>query len=128
MAKKTSGQMKTEDRNVVMKMLMDFLTEKGEEPLSYKNNAFSIPRVLEDGTETFAQITISYAREESQFDGYEAHENFELDKKVKAEKAKDAAKQRAEEAAKKKAKTEEIKRKKAAEQAAKEADREKYVG
>lgn len=127
MAKKTISQMRNEVRENLMKKIMEFLEKEGYEVLPYKGNAFSVPDVLENGDEIFQQMTFSIptgARDGSQFDGYEAHEDYLLSLEEKRIKEKAAAAKKEKEQAERKAKQENAKRKKEENRLAREARKE----
>lgn len=128
MPKKTVAQMRTEARENFMKEVMELLqTHKEDITLQYKGNAFSVPRVLENGDEIYIQLAISIptgTRDGDQFDGYKAHEDYLLDQEAKREAAEERAAKKAKENAERKAKQEAAKAKREAERAEKEARRE----
>lgn len=131
MAKKTIGQMKSEKRDEIMRIVSEALDAAGYDALPYKNNAISTPIALEDGTEDFLQMVFSIpsgSRDGVKFDGYKANEDYEIDKEVKLAKQEELAAKKARDAAEKKAKQEEARKKREAERKAKEAEREKYAG
>lgn len=127
MAKKSVSQMRTEAREAFMKEIMDYFVSKGDEPLIYKGNGFSVPRVLENGDEVYFQVVTSLptgTRDGKQFDGYEEHKSYLLEQKRKEAEAEARAAEKAKEAAERKAKQEAARKKREAEEAAKKAKRE----
>ena len=115
MPKKTPSQMRTETRDNFMKELMELIqTYKGDDTLPYKGNAFSVPQVLENGDETYVQVTVSIptgTRDGTQFNGYEEHEDFLKRQEEKRIAAEERAAEKAKQTAEKKAKQEAAKKK-----------------
>lgn len=128
MPKKTVAQMRTEARENFMKEVMELLqTHKEDITLQYKGNAFSVPRVLENGDEIYIQLAISIptgTRDGTQFDGYAEHENYILDQEAKRIADEERAAKKAKETAERKAKQEAAKKKREEAEAAKKAKRE----
>ena len=115
MAKKTVAQLRTEARDAMMKRIMQYLINEGDDAMQYDGNAFCVPLVYEDGTEAWAQIKVSIptgTRDGKQFDGYEEHENFLMEQEEKRIAAEERAAEKAkQEAAKKKREEAEAERK-----------------
>lgn len=128
MAKKTVSQMRTETRDNFMKELMELIqTYRGDDTLPYKGNAFSVPQVLENGDETYVQITVSIptgTRDGTQFNGYEEHEAFLEKQEYKRIAAEERAAEKAKQTAERKAKQEAARKKREEAEAAKKARRE----
>ena len=128
MPKKTVSQMRTETRDNFMKELMELIqTYRGDDTLPYKGNAFSVPQVLENGDETYVQITVSIptgTRDGTQFNGYEEHEAFLEKQEYKRIAAEERAAEKAKQTAERKAKQEAARKKREEAEAAKKARRE----
>ncbi len=128
MPKKTVSQMRTEARDSFMKEVMELIqTHKGDPTLPYKGNAFSVPRVLENGDEIYVQVTISIptgTRDGKQFDGYKENENYIFEQEQKRIEAEERAADKAKQTAERKAKQEAARKKREEAEAAKKARRE----
>ena len=128
MPKKTVSQMRTETRDSFMKELMELIqTYRGDDTLLYKGNAFSVPQVLENGDETYVQVTVSIptgTRDGAQFNGYEEHEAFLEKQEYKRIAAEERAAEKAKQTAERKAKQEAARKKREEAEAAKKARRE----
>ena len=128
MPKKTVSQMRTETRDNFMKELMELIqTYRGDDTLPYKGNAFSVPQVLENGDETYVQVTVSIptgTRDGMQFNGYEEHEAFLEKQEYKRIAAEERAAENAKKAAERKAKQEAARKKREEAEAIKKARRE----
>ena len=127
MAKKTVAQLRTEARDAMMKRIMQYLINEGDDAMQYDGNAFCVPLVYEDGTEAWAQIKVSIptgTRDGKQFDGYEEHENFLMEQEEKRIAAEERAAEKAKQTAEKKAKQEAAKKKREEAEAERKAKRE----
>lgn len=127
MAKKTVAQMRTEAREALMKRLMQYLINEDEIALVYDGNAFCIPLVFEDGTESWGQIKVSIptgTRDGKQFDGFKENENYLFEQEQKRIEAEERAAERAKQTAERKAKQEAAKKKREEAEAERKAKRE----
>ena len=98
-------------RAAFIKVLFDFLTERGEDVGMVASNVFNLPTVI-DGEECWVEVSVKVPKgtKDEEYDGYGRREDYAINLEEKADKA---AKKEAEKAAKiakqkaRKAKTEE---------------------
>lgn len=85
-------------RRLWLANLANWLTEQGEEALQYKSNELCIPCVDEEGNEKWVQFIVKIptgSRDGDEFDGYAMREEYEIQLREKAEKAKAQAEKKA---------------------------------
>lgn len=93
-------------RNRYIKMVSDFLAERGEEILVTGSNEIALPCVDESGEDEFLVLTFKIptgSRDGDPYDGYAMAEDFKMKCEAKAEKAKATAEAKAKKIAKDKA-------------------------
>jgi hypothetical protein len=100
MAAKSKKSLRENIKAKYTQTLIDFFQSQDEEVLRIKSNEICFPVVDEEGNEEFVKITIAVptgSREDNEpFDGYSKAEEYEINQRLKAEKAEKAAKKKAE--------------------------------
>lgn len=102
MAKNDLKKLRDARRSEEIKRLFDFLVT-AEEDVGYCNsNKLNYPIVLDDGTEDWITITVTIpvgaSKRTEPYDGYGERESYEINQKLKAEKAAERKKKNAEKA------------------------------
>ena len=96
---KSRTTLRAEVRNSYVEKLIAFLSEE-EEVLRVASNKIAFPVVDREGNEDFVEITVKIPtganKRTEPYDGYSLAEEYEMNLKAKAEKAKEAAKAKAE--------------------------------
>lgn len=81
-----------------VEILINTLSEMGEEVIQYKPNEICIPTLDDEDNEKFIQFVVKVpkgSRDGEEFDGYAMKEEYEIKLKEKAEKAKKDAEKKA---------------------------------
>lgn len=96
---KSRKSLRDEMKEVYLKKLIDFFKES-EEVLRVKSNEIAFPIVDNEGNEDFMVITLKIPTGANKgtepYDGYAMAQEYEINQKLKAEKAKEQAKKKAE--------------------------------
>lgn len=79
------------------KILVEILTERGEDVMLIKDNILCFPCVDDDGNDKWVRIPIEVPKgtKTDPFDGYALHDDYEFSKAEKAKKAAEAAEKKA---------------------------------
>ena len=95
-------------RSRVIEAVMAYFVEANEDCGMIASNSFNFPIVAEDGEEGWVEIVAKVPKgtKDEEYDGYGRREQYELDRKEKAEKKAAAEKKKAEKIAKDKTKRE----------------------
>lgn len=96
---KSRKALRDEMKERYLKKLIDFFSET-EEVLRVKSNEVAFPIVDDEGNEDFMVITLKIPTGANKgtepYDGYSMAQEYEINQKLKAEKAKEQAKKKAE--------------------------------
>lgn len=87
-----SRSLDNELREKVLKTIMEFYAEKGEDVMQTNSNECAFPCVDSDGNDKWIQIVVkvpSGARDEDGYDGYGVAESYKIKIKEKEEKKKE---------------------------------------
>jgi hypothetical protein len=88
-----SRNLDNELREKVLKTIMEFYAEKGEDVMQTNSNECAFPCVDSDGNDKWIQIVVkvpSGARDEDGYDGYGVAESYKIKVREKEEKKKEA--------------------------------------
>jgi hypothetical protein len=114
---KTTKQLDEVLRNKYLDLIVQFLTEQGEDVLRVKSNEIAIPAVDEERNDKFVKIVVSVptgSRDDGEaFDGYGMAEQYAEKVRADEEKAKAEAEKKAQKIARDKAKREALAKAKA---------------
>ena len=79
-------------REKILKIVMDYFTEKGEDVMQTNSNECAFPCVDSDGNDKWIQIVVKVptgGRDEDGYDGYWVAESYKMKVKEKEEKKKE---------------------------------------